>query len=149
MVIDKNGDIFETECDVVAIPVNLKGVMGAGLAKFFALRYSHFVPLYRIAIEKQYLRKHVSCLIRHKGDAFLMLPTKDDWKEDSNAEDIRLTLENLKKSWDSLKIKSLALPALGCGCGKLNFDTIKGIIKEVFDDTEYTIELYAPRNISH
>lgn len=141
----KTGNIFDSRADAIAIPVNLKGVMGAGLAKFFSLRYAHFVPLYRTAIERGYLRKNVSCLIRNNGDNFLMFPTKDDYREDSNLEDIEQTLLNLKDSWKKLKIKSVALPALGCGCGKLNYEDVKNLIEKIFEESELRVELYEPK----
>ena len=35
-----SGDIFNSKADVIVNPVNLVGVMGAGLAKQFKERYS-------------------------------------------------------------------------------------------------------------
>lgn len=142
---ETTGDIFKSGCDVITIPVNLKGVMGKGLAKTFANRFPEFVSLYKTAIRDGYLRKNVSCLIAYKGHRFLMFPTKDDWRNPSDVDDIRSTLVNLKKSLKTLKIHSLALPALGCGCGGVDYSEIKKLVLEVMEGQETCkIKLYKP-----
>lgn len=35
----ENGNIFDSECDIITNPVNCIGIMGAGLAKQFAIRF--------------------------------------------------------------------------------------------------------------
>ena len=55
-------------------------------------------------------------------------------------------LEYLVKNYDKLGIKSVAIPALGCGLGGLKWEEVKekilSILSEIDDKVE--IEIYEP-----
>lgn len=140
------GDIFDSGCDIIAIPVNLKGVMGKGLAKAFSLKYPQFVPPYKLAIENGLLAKNKPCSIQLDGKKFMMVPTKDDWRKPSSLADVAKTIQAISTMWPeiSLSSKSLALPALGCGCGGLDYDKVKEIVENTFKYMEIKVELYQP-----
>lgn len=145
MVIENTGDIFGSGCDLIGIPVNLVGVMGAGLAKAFKNRYPKGVEEYRKSIATHALDRNKCCVLVEDGMAFLMVPTKYHWKEDSNLDDIRKTLHNLHHDYDSDTSISIALPALGCGCGKLGYDDVKKVVIDEFGaDPKFIIHLYKP-----
>ena len=55
---------------------------------------------------------------------FLFLPTKRHWRNDSRFEDIEESMQWLATNYEKEGIQSLALPALGCGLGKLRWEQV-------------------------
>ena len=69
-------------------------------------------------------------------------PTKHNWKDNSRYEYIRDGLVDLEKIIKSYEIKSIAIPALGCGLGNLNWvDVEKLFLQQLsgLESTEITI----------
>lgn len=140
-----SGDIFQSD-GIVAIPVNVVGVMGKGLAKSFALRYPSFKSLYQTAIRDGLLDVHTPCVLTHKGKTFIMFPTKGDWRNKSNINDIEKALDNLRPVCEKMNITMVALPALGCGCGELNYAEVKALVQKKFEnDPDFKVFLYKPQ----
>ncbi|MEH2297218.1 macro domain-containing protein [Nostoc sp.] len=52
---------------------------------------------------------------------FLSFATKRQWRENSRLEDIEGGLDWVRKNCHDIGIQSLAMPALGCGLGNLNW----------------------------
>ena len=49
------------------------------------------------------------------------------------------TLEDMKNYIVSLKITKLAIPQIGCGLDRLDWDCVKELIEEVFEDVDVDI----------
>ena len=49
------------------------------------------------------------------------------------------TLVDMKDQCEDLDITKLAIPYIGCGLDRLNWDEVKDIIEDVFDDTDMEI----------
>lgn len=130
------GDILESTCDAIVIPVNLKSVMGGGLA----LQAKQAHP----EIFKSYARW---CCIPgvipgdgigidvYKGDGtkqmYLCLSTKNHWRYDSQLEWIeRGVLISIPKIMEQAKIKSIAVPKIGCGYGHLKWEDVRKILEK-------------------
>lgn len=57
-------------------------------------------------------------------------PTKGHWRSRSRLEDIRAGLDDLVRVVDALGLDSIAVPALGCGNGGLDWSAVRPLIKE-------------------
>ena len=144
MVEYKEGNVCNTECDTFAIPVNCKGVMGAGLALWFKNNFPKFFTAYQKALRIKALYPGNPCLIKLDGVKVVMFPTKDDWKQDSSMQMIEDGLLAVRRSKELWKISSIAFPALGCGCGKLNWNDVKSLIEDIFEKDDLKVEVYLP-----
>lgn len=72
-------------------------------------------------------------------------PTKRNWRDASNLEDVRVGLERLREAIGLLNIKSIAMPALGCGNGGLNWTDVEPMIEhELNHIVDLEIFLYPP-----
>lgn len=129
-------DLWMSGAEAICITTNLvikrdgNLVMGAGVAKQAAERYPELPAFFADAVRAQ------SPVCAYKGtDHYLIaLPTKRDWKQDS---DLNLILGSLKlvvKLVDSLKLKSVALTPPGCGNGNLKWDDVRKAIEPLLDD---------------
>jgi O-acetyl-ADP-ribose deacetylase (regulator of RNase III) len=72
-------------------------------------------------------------------------PTKNHWRDASYLTDIRSGLESLAFEIDLLKISSIAIPALGCGLGGLDWLDVRELIQKELGNCEKTsVFVYSP-----
>lgn len=120
----------------IANTVNTMGVMGAGLALEFRLRYPEYFDDYH---------KRCASDLPGAGDVWLYrgsrgtpdivsLFVKEDWKKPSKPEWIRKTLERLSEIILSEGIERIALPLAGAGKGGVNPKISLSITEEVLRD---------------
>lgn len=60
--------------------------------------------------------------------------TKRHWREQSRITDIERGLQRLVEAVERYEIKSIAMPALGCGLGGLDYGEVKPLIEQAFAD---------------
>lgn len=127
------GDLFEAPDDVLVNPVNCLGSMGSGLAKRFKEIYPDNFTLYQEVCERKALRPGVLHIVTTEFIGFpkwiINFPTKRDWRDPSRLEDIADGLI-LLNSWASqTEVRSVALPRLGCGLGRLEWWDVRRLIE--------------------
>ena len=72
-------------------------------------------------------------------------PTKDHWRANSRIEDIELGLTALVEEIQKRRIKSIAIPPLGCGLGGLSWSQVRPRIEAALNElTDVHIILYEP-----
>jgi O-acetyl-ADP-ribose deacetylase (regulator of RNase III) len=73
-------------------------------------------------------------------------PTKNHWRDSSRLEDISTGLESLLSELRRLQIASIAMPALGCGLGGLDWPEVKETISNVFleSSVDVRVQVYEP-----
>lgn len=132
----KQGNIFDANTEAIVNPVNCVGVMGKGLALQFKQRYPGNFRVYKLACETQELMigKMLTTETQTPGTPkyIINFPTKNHWKQNSRVQDIELGLINLVTEIHRLEITSIAIPALGCGNGGLQWSTVKPLIVSAF-----------------
>lgn len=69
------------------------------------------------------------------------LVTKDRYYNKPTYESLTACLESLKIATQMYNIHKLAMPKIGCGLDKLDWDVVKNIIKGVFCDTNVEIQV--------
>lgn len=74
-------------------------------------------------------------------------PTKKHWRGGSREEDVEKGLDDLLQVIDGLEISSIAMPALGCGNGGLDWDKIEPLIhQKLTARPQLEVLLYPPHN---
>lgn len=130
--------VFNVQADVLVNAVNTVGVMGAGIALEFKLRYPEMYKDYytrcinnKVQVGKPYLYENI-----------LNFPTKEHWKSPSRLEWLDKGLMYFSNSYKSMGIKSIAFPKLGCGRGGLDWEEVQKMMIYYFEplkDIEITI----------
>ena len=69
------------------------------------------------------------------------LVTKDSYKDSASYDALRTALNDMKITAYYMGIKKLAIPRLGCGKDKLDWNVVQEIIKEIFNDFDIDIEV--------
>ena len=147
MLLYGSGDI--KTATAFANPVNLVGVMGAGLAKQVAQQWPGCVAGYKRACRHGTLRAGRVLSWRRPDDGWVMqTPTKTHWRHPSDIALVEKSIDALLHEVHRLKLKSIAVPPLGCGLGGLNWDDVRPLLEtasERYPDVAVTVYDRRPR----
>jgi O-acetyl-ADP-ribose deacetylase (regulator of RNase III) len=147
MIFRGDGDLLKTPADALVNTVNTVGVMGKGIALQFKLAFPDNYVAYEAAC------KHGDVQIgkmfvfrREKNPRFIInFPTKRHWKGKSKIEDIESGLKALIQVVKQERIKSIAVPPLGCGNGGLDWEQVRPLIEEAFLELpDVQVQLFYP-----
>jgi len=148
------GDIFESDAQALVNPVNCVGKMGKGLALEFKKRYPGMYRIYKAQCDDKKLfigQVLTYTIFSEDGNIdnykyIINLPTKLHWINNSQYRYIKDGLEELVQEVKLLKIKSIAIPPLGCGLGGLDWYIVKDQITKVFENLEdVEVMVYEPK----
>ena len=158
------GDMFFSTLQTLTISVNLQGVMGKGLASRAKYQFPDVYVAYqdacrskRITATKPYLYKREGSLDEELADFgadlatpnavkwFLLFATKRKWRENSRLEDIESGLDWVQRNFQVQGIESLAMPALGCGLGRLDWKDVGPLMCKYLHGIGIPVAIYLPR----
>lgn len=143
------GDLLEQRVDAIVNTVNTVGVMGKGIALQFKRKWPANFKAYEAACKSGEV---VPCkmFVFDNGQLaepkfIINFPTKRHWRQASKLSDIECGLDDLIKQIRSLRIRSIAIPPLGCGNGGLEWAQVRPLIEEAFSAVpEVEARLFAP-----
>jgi O-acetyl-ADP-ribose deacetylase (regulator of RNase III) len=139
------GNILEAATEGVVIPVNLVGVPGAGLARHAHMRFPAFTPAYRAALAAGELTKTRPAFLEHTTPPWLIaFATKGHWRDVADLDDIAAGLATLAEGCRGYGLRSIAIPAVGCGLGRLAWADVHPQIVRVFSPLPMRTVIYLP-----
>ncbi len=128
------GDLFKSGAEALVNPVNCVGVMGKGLALAFKDAFPANFEAYEAACrrgEVQPGRMFVFDTGSPTPPRFIVnFPTKRHWRDKSRIEDVRAGLSALAAELRARKIRSVAVPPLGCGLGGLQWAEVRPLVEQ-------------------
>ena len=140
------GNILIDESKAIVIPVNTMGIAGAGLARQWKIQYPNEHRLYIEVCKGHRLNiGDVLALVSVPDRLFLCFPTKIVPQKRSELAWIEDGLSDLVRLISTRQIKSLALPALGCGLGGLPWRDVQPLIEKHLGDLNIPVRVYLPR----
>lgn len=137
---EEKGDLFAEEIlaeYALCHCISLDFALGAGIAKAFA----------KMGVKKQLCEKYPKqwqgrgyCLITEtNGVTVGNLVTKERYFHKPTLETLRQALEDFCAQALEMKLTKIAMPRIGCGLDKLDWEDVRGIINAVFGGTELEI----------
>jgi len=149
MIEDASGDLFDANVDALVNAVNTVGVMGKGLALAFKQKFPENYTAYRKAcragdlnIGRMFVFDNAPATPRW----LINFPTKRHFRSASKIDDIRFGLLDLIEQLREHAITSVAMPALGCGFGGLDWAEVRPLIVDAFSAIpSMRVLLFAPR----
>lgn len=146
IVAESTGSILNDPSQTLVCPVNTVGVMGKGLALAFKDKWPSLLQPYRDACFVSHFKRHgIFVYDVEPGKKVLCFPTKRHWKYRSRVEWIDWALEILARDYEKYGITSLAIPAVGCGEGKLEWKVVYDLIKYwLGDKCPLPVTVYLP-----
>jgi len=149
MITFHTGNLLQSNAFALVNTVNTVGVMGKGIALQFKNEFPHNYAVYREACKNHQLE--VGHLLDVRDNSLLLgerliinFPTKTHWCLPSEYPYIEQGLEALTLFITNKKIESIALPALGCGNGGLDWLVVKDMIRRYLDPLDAAIEVFKP-----
>ena len=139
------GNIFASEMQTLVNTVNCVGVMGKGLALEFKKRFPDMYQDYVVRCNEKQVRLGEPYLYRGLLLPWILnFPTKDHWRSVSRLSNIIAGLEYLERYYHEWEITSLAVPALGCSNGQLEWRVVGPTLYRYLSRFDIPVELYAP-----
>jgi|SRR6185437_3199482 len=139
------GDLFDVPADIRVNTVNCVGVMGAGVALAFKQRYPEMFKDYqRDCKDGQVTPGTMHVWKSLTGDWIINFPTKRNWRERSRYEDIDAGLDDLRSYLKEFGSVTVALPALGCGHGGLDWDRVSEMIRRKLEGIDAHVLVFEP-----
>jgi O-acetyl-ADP-ribose deacetylase (regulator of RNase III) len=127
--------VFNVGAQTIVNTVNCVGIMGAGLALEFQLRFPEMEKNYvercnqkRVEVGRPYLYKDYS------DPWILNFPTKNHWKYPSKIEWIEQGLKYFSANYQRGGITSIAFPKLGCSNGGLEWEIVSPLMDKYLQD---------------
>ncbi len=158
------GDMFFSTMQTLTVSVNTVGIMGKGLASRARYQFPDVYVVYQDACRNKQLKMGTPFLYKREASFydelidepgavatpngikwFLLFATKRHWRDNSDLEGIEEGLKWVAANHKAEGIKSLALPALGCGLGKLAWKDAGPVMCRRLAPLEIPVAIYLPR----
>ncbi len=141
------GDIFQSNARLLVNPVNCVGISGKGLAKQFAERFvdadKHYRRMCKLG-RVDFFKPTTFWVMGYRG-SIAFVPTKKHWRDPSSVLTIEPAVKHLVDLIVGGGFTSVAVPALGCGCGGIAWEKIRPLLAKHLDIKNTNVELYAPQ----
>lgn len=148
MITYKTGNILDADAEALVNTVNTVGVMGKGIALQFRKHFPENNKAYAQAVKDGSLKLgavQVVPVSSTSGTRFIInFPTKGHWRNPSKLSWIIEGLQDLRKTLQSLPVRSIAIPPLGCGNGGLDWNVVRPEIEKALADIPQEVQLYQP-----
>lgn len=140
------GNLLESNAECLINTVNCEGYMGKGIAYQFKLKYPNNNRDYVKACKSGELKVGKLHYFKEDNKIIVNFPTKDKWRQKSKIEYIIDGIDSLVNLLPKLKVKSIAIPPLGCGNGGLEWNEVKSLIVTKLSEIkeEYDFYIYEP-----
>ena len=134
------GNLLEANTDAIVNTVNEVGVMGKGIALMFCEAFPENAKLYEAAckagevnVGHMFVTKNPDLM----GPRWIVnFPTKKHWRNPSKLQWIRDGLNDLVDVIHERKIRSIAIPPLGCGNGRLDWSDVRKEIESALGEID-------------
>ncbi|MBI4648007.1 MAG: DUF4433 domain-containing protein [Bacteroidia bacterium] len=157
------GDMFFSRLHTLTVSVNIVGIMGKGLASRAKYQFPDVYVYYQDVCRNKQLKMGKPDLYKREssldyqlvddpqslknGNAetwFLLFPTKKHWREESDFAAIGEGMKWLSENYKKEGIKSLAMPSLGCGLGRLKWQDVGPMLCKYLKSFDIPVQFYLP-----
>lgn len=143
------GNLLDADVEALVNPVNAVGVMGKGLAAEFKTWYPDIFKEYATACKQD--KVQIGSMFVTEAEEFtgprwvIHFPTKQHWRDPTKLKWVEDGLRDLQNVIGQRRIHSIAIPALGCGNGGLEWPVVRGLIESTLSDLDdVEIVVYEP-----
>jgi len=146
MIQYSDSTVFNVDVQTIVNTINCMGVMGAGIALEFRLRFPKMYEDYLNRCSRKAVQIGKPYLYREYGDPWILnFPTKYHWKYPSKLEWIEQGLEYFTANYEQGNITSIAFPKLGSSRGKLEWEEVQSIMERHLQNVKIPIYICLDR----
>jgi hypothetical protein len=161
------GDMFFSRVQTLTISVNTVGIMGKGVASRAKyqfpdvyVRYQDLCRSRQLSMGKPVLYKRETSFDLELADEpsslenanletwFLLFPTKKHWRDIADIRGIEKGLQWINENYKKEGIKTLALPALGCGLGRLEWREVGPLLCHYLSMLDIRVYIFLPAEMA-
>jgi len=137
------GDLFDTDCDIIAHGCNCRGGYGSGVAYTMAMKYPKARELYLEKYDEEGWRLgDVQFITVRDGKIIANCATQDAYYprnvRHANYSAIHMAMSEVK-DYAKERGLSIAIPKIGAGLAGGDWNEIEKILNEVFSDYDVTV----------
>lgn len=136
------GLLFKSQCQTYVNSVNCVGVMGAGIALEFRLRYPKMYRRYVDLCNHGMINIGKLWIYESNDRKILNFPTKKHWKDPSREEYLVAGLKKFLETYKEKGIESVAFPVLGSNHGGMDKDHALSIMHGFLNKCTIPVEVY-------
>lgn len=141
--------MLQSGAEALVNTVNTVGVMGKGIALQFKEAFPCNNKAYIDTCKKKELAPGKLLAVWDENlqlgrKLIINFPTKVHWRYPSKYEYIEKGLVALRVFLQKEKVKSIAIPPLGCGNGGLDWDKVKPMIEQALSGLDIEVLIYEP-----
>ncbi|SRR6266849_352728 len=152
MIKEVSGNLLDANVEALVNTVNTVGVMGRGIALQFKQAFPENFTAYEAACKRgdvklgrMFVFERDTLRTLRNPRFIINFPTKRHWRGNSRMQDIEAGLRDLVRVVKEEGIRSIALPPLGCGNGKLAWKDVRRQITKAFESLpEVAAQVYPP-----
>jgi len=148
MITFTQGNLLEADTEALVNTVNTVGVMGKGIALMFKERFTDNHRRYIAACKAGQVcvgKMFVTDVNEMDAPRWIVnFPTKQHWRNPSKMEWITEGLQDLRLFLLEKRVKSIAIPPLGAGNGRLNWFKVRKQMEQVLAGLDTQIIIYEP-----
>jgi O-acetyl-ADP-ribose deacetylase (regulator of RNase III) len=151
MIKEISGNLLDANAEALVNTVNTVGVMGRGIALQFKQAFPDNFRAYEAACRhgevqpgKMFVFRRDTLGTSKNPRLIINFPTKRNWRGKSRMEDIEAGLRDLAQVVKDEAIRTIALPPLGCGSGKLRWEDVRARIFATFESIPGVLALVYP-----
>lgn len=133
------GTVFNANCDTLVNTINCVGVMGAGLALEFSLRYPNMYKDYVEKCKRSEVQVGEIYIFRDREKNIINFPTKWHFKYPSQISWIEQGLQDFVKKYKEYNLKEVAFPKLGTLNGGLDWERVKKLMEKYLSNLEIDV----------
>jgi O-acetyl-ADP-ribose deacetylase (regulator of RNase III) len=148
----KRGDLLKQDAVALVNAVNCVGVMGRGIALQFRKAFPENFKVYEAACKRGEVLPGAMLVFetgRRINPRYIVnFPTKRHWRDKSRLPDVESGLISLVALIKDRGISSIAVPALGCGLGGLEWSEVRPRIEAAFSKVpDVQVWLFEPEEV--
>jgi len=128
-MIERNGDVFDTDCAYIGHGVNTEGVMGAGIAKTVRARFPNVYKEYLHYCREGLLVPGGTLCVSENGRFIVNMATQRLRGRDARYEHVFAAAYESAKYIKMYGGGRMAIPEIGCGIGGLQWPKVKVILE--------------------
>lgn len=151
-----SGDLFASSAQTLVNATNCQGVMGAGIAKAFKARFPTMFEDYQRACKSGEHTATQPHFWRNPGDkppwmsyerqSVLNIASTPRMGDVPKLSLIAVNLAWIVENYQEVGIRSLAVPALGCGIGGGDWSQMKPLLVNMLGLIDIPVEIYEPQS---
>lgn len=139
MITYLEGTVFNADADAIVNTINCIGVMNAGIALEYGLRYPELLKEYEQKCKNKEISVGHIYYYKDKEKLIVNFPTKWHFKYPSKLEWIEDGLKDFVKTYKQYNIKSIAFTKLGTLNGGLDWNRVKILMEKYLNNLDISV----------